>query len=49
MSARASPATAAHPSAMKAALFTAEGVAKPAAVIRSGPTRLSSVPRTPSE
>ena len=43
------PATDAIPNEMNAARFTAPGDANPPAVIRTGPTRLSSLPRTPSE
>jgi hypothetical protein len=46
--ARASPATAAAPKASSAARFTAPGAASPLATRRTGPTRTSSVPRTPS-
>ena len=47
--ARASPATAATPKATNAARFTAAGLRAPLATRRTGPTRSSSVPRTPSE
>jgi hypothetical protein len=43
------PASDARKKEIKAARFTAAGFAKPEAVRRIGPTRLSSVPRTPSE
>ena len=47
-SARAVPARAATPKATNAARFTAAGEASFEATSRTGPTRSSSVPRTPS-
>ena len=43
------PAAAATPNATNAAKRTALGDARPDAVRRSGPARVASVPRTPSE
>ena len=43
------PNTAATPKAMKAARFTTCGATRPEPTRRNGPTRFSSVPRTPSE
>ena len=48
VAASTNPATAATPKAPKAARLTAEGYASPLATRRTGPTRTSSVPRTPS-
>ena len=44
-----SPATAATPNEINAALLTCAGLASPPAVIREGPMRSLSVPRIPSD
>ena len=49
VAARTRPATAATPNAPNAARLTAPGGLSPDATSRTGPTRASSVPRTPSE
>jgi hypothetical protein len=48
MTAKINPMHAAKPKVRNAARFTERGVAIPDATNRAGPTRTSSVPRTPS-